>query len=350
MTSRKLANFGFGLVAAGVFTFGAAAIAGAQTAPQAQAPANPPPPAAQQALPAIPPPPPAPAVDPDTSTDADAFRAVGFYVARQNRLNVNFNEQQIAWMAEGFKNGLGKGDMPASFKDDITRAQMIFRAKMEQVRKIEQAEAIENERLGQAYIDSLPNKDKLTRTESGLYYEILAPGNADRKPQKFDRVKVNYKGTLINGTVFDESKEPIEFAVAGVVPGMSEGLQLIGEGGKIRLYVPGNLGYGTNVPPGAKFKPGEMLVFELEIVSVTQGHRPPALGNMNQGRPNPGMPPTMTPPPPPPGFKDRVPPAPPSTLPPSTTPPPLPPEALKNKPTTPPPPPAPEPDAPAATK
>jgi FKBP-type peptidyl-prolyl cis-trans isomerase len=318
MIQRKLTITGIGAVAAGLAAFFATSLC----AEQAQPPA---PPAAEAA---------APVIDPDTSTDADAFRAIGFAVARQNRLNVGFNAQQTAWMAEGFQKGLTGDDQYASFQEDVMRAQMIFQAKMQEAMKAREALAAENEKAGLAYIDSLPGKDKLTKSASGLYYEILAPGNAERKAQKQDKVKVLYKGSLINGTVFDESKEPIEFPVAGVVPGMSEGIQLIGEGGKIRLYIPGNLGYGANPPPGAPIKPGAMLVFDVEILSVIEGRRPPALSGLRPPAGAPGNPPNMTPPPPPPSaLRDKLPPAPP------TTPPPLPPEALKNRPTTPPPPP-----------
>ncbi len=332
MIHRKLTITGIGAVAAGL----AALLSASLCAEEVQTPAQPPAAPAAEAA--------APVITPDPATDADAFRAIGFAVARQNRLNVGFNAQQIDWMAEGFKKGLVGEDMYAAFQADVMRAQMIFQAKMQEVMKAREALAAENEKAGEAFIAALPDKDKLTKTASGLYYEILAPGNAERKAQKHDKVKVLYKGSLTDGTVFDEAKEPVEFAVAGVVPGMSEGLQLVGEGGKIRLYIPGNLGYGANPPPGAPIKPGAMLVFDVEIQSVIEGRRPPALSGLRPPTGAPGNPPNMTPPPPPPSaLKDKLPPKPP------TTPPPLPPEALKNRPTTPPPPP-PTTEAPAAVQ
>jgi len=321
MISRKFTITGIGVVATGLAVLFATSLCTGQQTPVQ-------PPAAPTAEAA------APVIDPDTSTDADAFRAIGFAVARQSRLNVGFNAQQMAWMGEGFQKGLSGDDQYASFQEDVMRAQVIFRAKMQEAAKAREAIAAENEKAGQAYIDALPDKDKLTKSESGLYYEILAPGNPERKAQKQDKVKVLYKGSLTDGTVFDEAKEPVEFPVAGVVPGMSEGLQLVGEGGKIRLYIPGNLGYGANPPPGAPIKPGAMLVFDVEVQSVVEGRRPPALSGLRPPTGAPGNPPNMTPPPPPPSaLKDKLPPAPP------TTPPPLPPDALKNRPTTPPPPP-----------
>lgn len=265
------------------------------------------------------------------SQDREAFTAMGYMVAKQMRMNVGFDEQQLAWICEGFVVGASEGDIPPNYREDLHRAETIYRSHMMQMAEKQKVLADENIKLGEAYVASLPDKDKLTKTESGLYYEILAPGNLEKMPTNADRVKVNYVGTLTDGSVFDKSTAPVEFNVAGVVPGFSEGLKLIGEGGKIRLYIPGNLGYGMQPPPSSPIKPGAMLIFEAEMVEVTKAPakadvQPEALGN--------GRPPirrvrrdsSMTPPPPP-----------------STPPPPLPPEILeqlKNRPKTPPPPPA----------
>lgn len=138
----------------------------------------------------------------------------------------------------------------------------ILTARMKQV--------LENEKLGQAFIDAMPEKPTLSK--SGLYYTILAEGDASKKATRMDLVSVNYKGSLINGTVFDQSRHPVEFPVAAVVPGFSEGVQLVGVGGKVRLYIPGKLGYGENPPPGCGILPGSMLVFDVEIVGVRSGY------------------------------------------------------------------------------
>ena len=77
-----------------------------------------------------------------------------------------------------------------------------------------------------------------------------------------------YEGKLIDGKTSDKSRRPVEFPVAAVVPGFSEGVQLVGEGGKVRLYIPSNLGYGDNPPFGSGILPGSMLVFDVVIVEV----------------------------------------------------------------------------------
>ncbi len=128
----------------------------------------------------------------------------------------------------------------------------------------------ENERLGKAFIEALPEQPTLSK--SGLFYTIIAEGDASKKATRMDLVSVNYKGSLISGQVFDQSRRPVEFPVAAVVPGFSEGVQLVGVGGKVRLYIPGKLGYGENPPPGCGIQPGSMLVFDVEVVGVRKGY------------------------------------------------------------------------------
>ena len=150
-------------------------------------------------------------------------------------------------------------------------AENIYRDQMAKLADKRKLQAEDNARLGVAFIEALPEKDKLVKSKSGLNYIVLSEGNSTKKATKADIVRVNYEGKLIDGKTFDKSRSPVEFPVAGVVPGFSEGVQLVGEGGKVRLYIPGNLGYGNNPPPGCGIQPGSMLVFDVEIVGVTKG-------------------------------------------------------------------------------
>jgi len=107
-------------------------------------------------------------------------------------------------------------------------------------------------------------------TESGIQYRILTPGTG-KNPLATDTVKVNYKGSLINGEEFDSSYkrgEPAEFALNGVIPGWTEGLQLIKVGGKIELVLPPELAYGTRALPS--IPANSILVFEVELLEITQ--------------------------------------------------------------------------------
>lgn len=104
-------------------------------------------------------------------------------------------------------------------------------------------------------------------TASGLSYEIKAAGEGAH-PTAQSTVTVNYTGRLIDGKVFDssEGRGPASFPVSGVIPGFGEGLQLIGKGGKITLYIPGNLAYGEQGAPQAGIGPNEMLIFDVELL------------------------------------------------------------------------------------
>ncbi len=111
--------------------------------------------------------------------------------------------------------------------------------------------------------------DSVYTTPSGLRYMILKKGEG-KKPLKTDAVKVHYTGTLPNGTVFDSSVErgePITFPLNGVIPGWTEGLQLMQEGGKTVFYIPSALAYGPN-GAGPQIGPNQDLVFEVELIQV----------------------------------------------------------------------------------
>jgi len=118
------------------------------------------------------------------------------------------------------------------------------------------------------------NKKKpgIKTTQSGLQYEVITEGaSGGKSPSDANIVKVNYEGTLINGTKFDSSYdrgEPIEFPLANVIPGWTEGVQLMSEGDKFRFFIPPALGYGEGGTPGGPIGPNEALVFEVELLEV----------------------------------------------------------------------------------
>ena len=106
-------------------------------------------------------------------------------------------------------------------------------------------------------------------SESRLQYKIEVPGN-DVKPTLQDTVEVNYKGSLLNGKVFDSSYdrgETVKFPVNGVIPGWQEGVQLIGEGGKVKLWIPFDLAYGSQ-DMGPDLPAFSTLMFDVELVKV----------------------------------------------------------------------------------
>ncbi len=106
------------------------------------------------------------------------------------------------------------------------------------------------------------------KTASGLASKVLSPGTGSRHPKATDRVEVHYSGWTTDGSLFDSSvvrDEPIVFPLNRVIPGWTEGVQLMVEGEKRRFWIPANLAYGTNPPPGA---PAGMLVFDVELLSI----------------------------------------------------------------------------------
>lgn len=125
----------------------------------------------------------------------------------------------------------------------------------------------ENTKVGQAFLDEQATKEGVQKTESGLLYEVIEEGSG-RKPSLESTVEVNYIGKTIDGNVFDQTKgEPIKFPLNGVISGWQEGLQLMNEGAKYKLYIPSELAYGERGMPGS-IEPNSVLIFDVELVSV----------------------------------------------------------------------------------
>jgi len=141
-----------------------------------------------------------------------------------------------------------------------------------------EAYSANNEKRESAYIkvqtDFLEeNKQKpgVVTTGSGLQYEVLFQGDGP-KPSGTDTVRVHYRGTLINGTEFDNSYsrgEPAVFPLNEVIPGWTEGLQLMSTGGKYRLFIPSELGYGPR-GMGPQLPANSTLVFDVELLEIVR--------------------------------------------------------------------------------
>lgn len=132
---------------------------------------------------------------------------------------------------------------------------------------------------GKKFLEENKKREGVITTESGLQYEIITEGTG-KSPSATSIVRTHYRGTLINGAQFDssyEKGEPIEFPLNGVIKGWTEGLQYMKEGGKYKLYVPSELGYGMNVRPGGKIQPNMTLIFEIELIEVKE--QPEAANN-----------------------------------------------------------------------
>jgi FKBP-type peptidyl-prolyl cis-trans isomerase FkpA len=135
----------------------------------------------------------------------------------------------------------------------------------------DQAKAAEaNKVKSKEFFALLANQKGIQKDPSGFFYEILQKGKGVT-PTMEDTVRLHYHGTLIDGTVFDSSVDrgqPASFPMNGVIKGFSGGLTKTQVGGKIRIYIPSELGYGDNPRPGGKIKPGDTLIFECELLEI----------------------------------------------------------------------------------
>lgn len=130
-------------------------------------------------------------------------------------------------------------------------------------------QAEENKKKSAEFLAKNKLNKKITTTASGLQYEVLKEGDGKAKPTASSTANVTYTGKLMDGTVFDSTDKnggkPIELNLSGVIPGWTEGIQLMSKGAKYRFYIPSNLAYGDN-GAGNVIPPGAALIFDVELV------------------------------------------------------------------------------------
>ena len=173
-------------------------------------------------------------------------------------------------MVVGFSEALKSKDL---LIDDLTGTQIIneyMRTKDEERRSTEQEKFSDNMSLSDAFFEQNKNKEGVIETESGLQYEVVTLGEGEF-PLDGDRVSVNYEGTTLNGEVFDSSYERGESMVFGinrVIQGWTEGLKLMPVGSKYIFYIPYELAYNDNPPPGTIIEPYGSLIFTVELIGI----------------------------------------------------------------------------------
>jgi FKBP-type peptidyl-prolyl cis-trans isomerase len=134
----------------------------------------------------------------------------------------------------------------------------------------QQAASAKNQKEGDEFLAANGKKPEVKTTASGLQYQVVREGTGP-KPTAEDTIKVNYLGTTLDGKKFDSSYDrgqPAEFKVGGVIPGWTEGMQLMSVGSKYVFWIPSKLGYGPQGTPGGPIGPNATLKFEVELLSI----------------------------------------------------------------------------------
>ncbi len=182
--------------------------------------------------------------------------------------------ETISIDAEAFKQGFLDGMEGKSRLDEeqLMQQMMTYQQQLKAAAQAHQQKMVEqNKTDGAAFIAKMKAEDpEIQSTESGLHFKVLEKGDGENRPTADDVVAAHYSGTLIDGTEFDNSRkygdDPVPFPLNRVIPGWTEGLQLMTKGAKYRFYIPSDIAYGDrgNGPiPG-----GATLVFDVELVDI----------------------------------------------------------------------------------
>ncbi len=208
---------------------------------------------------------------PPASPNQQALEKEGSYCAglRQGR---ELRKQGLPLDAQEFARGLVDGLTAADVKltDKELHATLEEFGRLIEKMQVERRQRLveTNQKDGAAFLAANRTKEGVKTLPSGLQYKVLKSGKG-AMPQSESTVKTHYKGTLLDGTVFDSSYdrgEPIEFRVDGVIAGWTEALQLMKAGDKWQLFIPSELAYGEE-GAGADIGPHAVLIFEIELLS-----------------------------------------------------------------------------------
>ncbi len=192
--------------------------------------------------------------------------SVGYMMGKGNREMLD--DLNLDTFEMGFRQGYA--DKESALTEEQMQTVIMGYQQRKQAEMLEKskAAAVTNKAAGTTFLTENAKKPGVVTTASGLQYKVLKPGTG-KKVTASDMVKVNYEGKLLDGTVFDSSykrKEPAMFAVQQVIPGFSEGLTLMQEGGEYELYIPAELAYGETGAPG--IDSNSTLIFKVELLEV----------------------------------------------------------------------------------
>ena len=211
----------------------------------------------------------------EASNEEAMLEMLGYLtVYRDGLKDLGFGIKEADAIARGLKKALADEVMDPMYQEQMGEFQAFIEKKIKETQSIREESRMEqleeNINRGKDFIDGLAMDESVKSTASGLHYKILKKGKS-KYAKTSDTVRVHYKGTRIDGTVFDSSYkrgEPADFSLQGVVPGFAEGLTKVGEGGQIILFIPSDLAYGDNPRLGGVIQPGDTLIFECELIKI----------------------------------------------------------------------------------
>lgn len=198
----------------------------------------------------------------DTLATEEAKFSYGLGMMVGERVLKQYGELDYDLLIQGMKAQAAGDETLISMED----AELALQAKAQKDMETAAADA---QLSGAAYQEENKAREGVSVTDSGLQYEVITPAEG-AKPTIDDTVSVHYVGTLTDGTEFDSSiarGEPASFPLKGVIPGWTEGLQLMNVGSKYRFVIPSDLAYGDR-GAGQAIGPGETLIFEVELLEI----------------------------------------------------------------------------------
>ena len=198
-----------------------------------------------------------------------AFGIINFNALKSDSLFLDPSIVAKAMVDGGAGKALMTNDIARSYiMVYVNKREGLKAAKKAEVDKVKYKDYIDQ---NEAFLAKNKTKAGVTTTASGLQYEVIKMGTGP-KPTAQNTVKVNYVGTLIDGTEFDSSikrNQPATFPVSGVIPGWTEALQLMPVGSKFKLYLPASIAYGA-AGAGEVIKPFSTLIFEVDLLEITK--------------------------------------------------------------------------------
>jgi len=208
-----------------------------------------------------------------TANESASYMEIyGWLVGQQAGFEMGFTPAEKEALLKGLSNAAAGQKAPAHMKELFPKMQEYLSTKEKAFHEAQLSKMAEEAKVhiadGQKYLAEIAKTPGVEKSKSGLYYKIEVAGNS-KKPAADDTVTIHYTGKLIDGTVFDSSVErgqPVDLPLYGVIPGFSEGLGLIGEGGKATLYISSELGYGNQA--AGPIPPGSTLIFTVELIKI----------------------------------------------------------------------------------